>query len=72
MQKDDDKPVIEYEATGIDYVGVSSADAGDMIVLFNCAGKTNVAVRLPTEVVSLLEDRLEAARKSQAARRPPQ
>lgn len=69
---DDDKPVRQYQTTGIDYVGVEPSDGGQVIVLFDCEGEHHVAVRLPPAVVSLLETRLEQVREELAKRHPPQ
>ena len=65
----DDKPVVEFAVTDIDYVGVSQGEQATLNVIFDCSGAHHVALKMSPKIVSLLETRLSQVRDELASRR---
>lgn len=68
------KPVIVFEVTDIDFVGVDPGINGAVRILFDTSEKhaQHIALVLPPEVVAKLETRLEQVRQELAKRTPKQ
>jgi len=72
MAKNEDKPVITYIASEVDFMEIHPSDQGAVIVCFKTGGEVDPVIILQPLAVSSLETMLEKARNMFASLKPPQ
>lgn len=68
----DEKPIREYYISNLETAFIEPGGTGYVKLLFTTTADHEVALRLPPEVFSMLEAKMQQINKALASQRPPQ